>query len=311
MTLFTNYIDLNNIDFAFTCFIIDKWKGFFKICLILLNDLQPYLMNSDIEQVSILMKDDNTYNKYHSNRNKNFYLYTKFKVTEKELQNLRDEYYMQLAEEKVKNNEKWEKDQKQPLLYYIKEKEKINKESKKQIILYKKMIEAIDKKLLIALSAYNKYMKLSNQRKKKLDKIAEEKLYYENLYKIFNSGIRNLEVTENMDKLKTDIIVSNIRKVNKENEKKKELISQELSKVYEKYNPIKSDYFKETMELYQDFNKIDEKIIQIEKIEKEKIKRKQQLEDFLFQLDYKNKQLINTLCQELKLSENYKKYKKF
>ena len=65
------------------------------------------------------------------------------------------------------------------------------------------------------------------------------------------------------------------------------------------------------MELYQDFNKIDEKIIQIEKIEKEKIKRKQQLEDFLFQLDYKNKQLINTLCQELKLSENYKKYKKF
>ena len=44
MTLFSGYLEIEQMDFAFTCFIIDKWKGFMKLSLILLEDLLPELI---------------------------------------------------------------------------------------------------------------------------------------------------------------------------------------------------------------------------------------------------------------------------
>jgi hypothetical protein len=34
LTLFANYFDIEKLDFPWSCFIVDKWKGLIKICLI-------------------------------------------------------------------------------------------------------------------------------------------------------------------------------------------------------------------------------------------------------------------------------------
>ena len=43
LTLFGNYLNLDKLDFPWTCFFVDKWKGLIKICLIFIYELKEEL----------------------------------------------------------------------------------------------------------------------------------------------------------------------------------------------------------------------------------------------------------------------------
>ena len=64
MTLFTNYLTFDQLDFPWTCFLIDKWKGLIKLCLIFIYELKEKLLKCDLGGLSELLKEDT--NKYHN-----------------------------------------------------------------------------------------------------------------------------------------------------------------------------------------------------------------------------------------------------
>ena len=173
LTLFGNYLNLDRLDFPWTCFFVDKWKGLIKICLIFIYELKDELIKRDMEGISVLIKNDiGKEDKFHLNYNYSFGLYKdKFKVSNKQLRILKDEYYIILAKNKLvktrENVDKWAEDQKEPLTEYLKQKEKIEQSSNKDIEMYKNLNENANQKYLLCLQRYNTLLKYIKALKKK------------------------------------------------------------------------------------------------------------------------------------------------
>ena len=138
LTLFSNYYDIEKLDFPWTCFIVDKWKGLIKICLIIIYELKDELIKCNLETLTLLIKENN----FEINFSNSVDLYkNKFKVTNKQLRELKTEYYTNLVKKKLEETntqlDKWEEDQKQPLIEYLNEKNKIENNVSKDIETYK------------------------------------------------------------------------------------------------------------------------------------------------------------------------------
>ena len=192
LTLFANYLDINRLDFPWSCLFIDKWKGLIKICLFLIYDLKEQLLKCDLEKLSNLLNEDSI--KYHNNYMNCFFIYQKvFKVTNKKLKELRNEYFIDLAKKKLEDTnsqvEQWEEDQKQPLNEYLEKKNKLEAESEKVIENYKKANEEANKKYLIAFRQYSNYMKSIKAFQKEIDKVATQKYEYEKIISHYNQII--------------------------------------------------------------------------------------------------------------------------
>jgi hypothetical protein len=217
LTLFTNYLDINKLDFPWTCFFIDKWKGLIKICLIMIYELKDQLLKCDLGGLSNLLKEDTL--KYHNNYINSFNLYNKvFKVTNEQLNNLKNEYFIDLAKKKLEETNgdmnKWEEDQKGPLNEYLEEMKKLDDLSNLEIEKYKKLNEEANKKYLIAFKQYNSYMKGIKLFQKGIDKVATEKYEYERIISHYEKA---LETTES-SKI---IVQKNNSKKNKEEKENK------------------------------------------------------------------------------------------
>ena len=191
LTLFGNYLNLDRLDFPWTCFFVDKWKGLIKICLIFIYELKDELIKRDMEGISVLIKNDiGKEDKFHLNYNYSFGLYKdKFKVSNKQLRILKDEYYIILAKNKLvktrENVDKWAEDQKEPLTEYLKQKEKIEQSSNKDIEMYKNLNENANQKYLLCLQRYNTLLKYIKALKKKIDDLANNKYSYEEIFSYF------------------------------------------------------------------------------------------------------------------------------
>ena len=322
LTLFTNYLDINKLDFPWTCFFIDKWKGLIKICLIMIYELKDQLLKCDLGGLSNLLKEDTL--KYHNNYINSFNLYNKvFKVTNEQLNNLKNEYFIDLAKKKLEETNgdmnKWEEDQKGPLNEYLEEMKKLDDLSNLEIEKYKKLNEEANKKYLIAFKQYNSYMKGIKLFQKGIDKVATEKYEYERIISHYEKA---LETTES-SKI---IVQKNNSKKNKEEKenKKKELkfqekeikhkkimLLKEKNKIIEKYTPIKHEFDIKTDSLYKKCDIIDKYKIELDYWKKQKEKTKETMQDYLFEIEQKKNELIQILSDKLKLSENYKKSFKF
>ena len=309
MSLFAGYLDTNCLEFPWLCFFIDKWKGLIKICLILLNDLKDELLKCDLEKASLLVKEN--YMQYHKNLNKNYRLYiSKFKIKNRELEQLRDEYYIELAREKINSVKftNWDQDQKGALTEYLKQKTKIDNLVKKDVSNYKHLMEEIDKKSIIPLKHYNEQLKQIGEMKKRIDKMAEQKYSYEEMYTIYKQKIDGLVTENHLNQLKIDITK---KRKNSSDGSVREIVEKEMNKIIEKYNPIVTEFEKESALLYKKYDVIDKIKLELEAYEKEKNKRKMQMEQYLFFNEQKYKELIRDLTDKLKLSENFKKTNKF
>ena len=314
MTLFSGYFDIEQMDFAFTCFIIDKWKGFVKLSLILLEDLLPELITSDLEKVSMLIQNKASYIKYHSHSHMRKWLYkyiNKYKsITNKQIEELREEYFITLAKEKLNKippNE-WDNDQQQALTLYINETSKINTYVKKDILNYRKLVENIEHKHLSTLKVYNDKLKIVKHIKMKLDKLAQNKFEYEEVFNMYKLKLKSMDDLDNVYLLKGDK-QSKLKET--ENEKKRYLIQNELNKIMEKYAPLIEAYEKESRSLLKMYEDIDKVKYTLEKYGINKLNRKKQMEQFILFNQQKATMLIKELCDKLKLSEQFKKNNTF
>ena len=322
LTLFTNYLTFDQLDFPWTCFLIDKWKGLIKLCLIFIYELKEKLLKCDLSGLSILLKEDPS--KYHNNFNKNFYMYNNvFKVTNEQLNNLKNEYFIDLAKKKLEETNgdmnQWDDDQKGPLNEYLEEMKKLDNIANKEIENYKKLNEEANKKYLLAFKQYNSYMKGVKSFQKSIDKVATEKYEYEKIISHYQNA---LDKTGN-----TKLILKNYNsqqnndgEENQEyelNEKqedimqKKNMLLKEKNKIVEKYAPIKHEFDFKTDLLYKKCDTIDKYKIELDHWKKQKEKTKLDMQDFIFEVEQKKNELIQVLSDKLKLSENYKKSYRF
>ena len=298
LTLFSNYYDIEKLDFPWTCFIVDKWKGLIKICLIIIYELKDELMKCNLETLTLLIKENN----FKINFSNCIDLYkNKFKVTNKQLRELKTEYYAELVKKKLAETntqlDKWEEDQKEPLTEYLKEKNKIENNVMKDIETYKKLNEECIKRYLSALKKNNELMNFVNSIKKRINELATIKYDYEELFEYYKKAIKQID--EN--KHQTEEQKENIRNI----------LENEKNNLLEKYMIIKGEFMSKNEILYKQCDYMDELRKEIQKCEKEKNKRKQQMQDYIFLVERKQDELIKDLSDKLKLSSIFQKFNKF
>ena len=322
LTLFSNYLETNRLDFPWTCFFIHKWKGLIKLCLIFIYDLKDQLLKCDLATLSFLLKEDSI--KYHNDYMRSFYLYTKkFKITNEQLKQLRNEYFIDLAKKKLEMTksqiEEWEDDQKGPLIEYLNEKNKLENVSSKIIENYKKLNEEANKKYIIAFNQYSSYMKNIKLFQKGIDKVATDKLEYDKIISHYNTAIQNTDINNNilLQKNKNDHNIDNnnlnknVKKIQNEIKNKKNMLVKEKNRIVDKYTPIKHEFEVKTDLLYKKCDTIDKYKSELDLWEKEKNRIKEEMQNYLFEVEQKNNKLIRILSDKLKLSEIYKKSYKF
>jgi hypothetical protein len=318
LTLFGNYLNLDRLDFPWTCFFVDKWKGLIKICLIFIYELKDELIKRDMEGISVLIKNDiGKEDKFHLNYNYSFGLYKdKFKVSNKQLRILKDEYYIILAKNKLvktrENVDKWAEDQKEPLTEYLKQKEKIEQSSNKDIEMYKNLNENANQKYLLCLQRYNTLLKYIKALKKKIDDLANNKYSYEEIFSYFKKNINDILAKNKINLSYIELVVSGkISELSQDEQNKIKILEEGKNSIMEKYIPIKDEYDKNNNLLIQCYEIVDKLKFEIDKWEFEKKKRREQMQDYLFIIEQKKDELIKILCEKLKLSDNFKKNNKF
>ena len=323
LTLFANYLEMNRLDFPWTCFFIHKWKGLIKLCLILIYELKEQLLKCDLGGLSNLLKEDTV--KYHNNYMNSFYLYNKkFKVTNEELKLLRNEYFIDLAKKKLEDTngqvEQWDDDQKGPLNEYLEAKNKLETDSLKEIEKYKKLNEEANKKYLIAFKQYSSFMKSVKLFQKSIDKVATDKLEYDKIISHYDSAINNVNndsnnliAQKNSDSNNRNDKIEKVLMKKKEQEikNKKVMLVKEKNKIVEKYIPIKNEFEQKSDLLYKKCDTIDKYKTELDAWTEEKNRIKDEMQNYLFEVEQKNNELIQILSDKLKLSENYKKSYKF
>ena len=298
LTLFSNYFDIEKLDFPWTCFIVDKWKGLIKICLIIIYELKYELMKCNMETLTILIKEK----KFKNNFSNFIDLYrNKFKVTNNQLRELKTEYYSNLVKKKLEETntqlDKWEEDQKQPLIEYLNEKNKIENNVMKDIETYKILNEESIKKYLLVLKKNNELMKYVNSLKSRINELATIKYDYEELFEYYKKALKQNEDNIKQNKAQKD----NIRNI----------LENEKNNLLEKYMQVKGEFMLKNEILYRQCDIIDEFRKEIKKCENEKNKRKQQMQDYIFLVEKKQDELIKNLIDKLKLSSIFKKTNKF
>ena len=334
LTLFANYLDINRLDFPWTCIFTDGWKGIIKLCLILLYELREQLLKCDLEKLSNLLKEETL--KYHNNYMSSFFMYQRmFKVKNKKLKELRNEYFIDLARRKLEDTnsevEKWDEDQKQPLNEYLEKKNKLELESQKKIEYFKTLNEEANKKYLIAFRQYHNYMKGVNSLKQEIDKIATKKYDYDRILSHYTNILNEIdnpkeEKKEENEEEKTEQENKETPRDKKKREKeekakkkkeirelksKKSMLVKEKNKILEKYAPIKKEFDVKNEILFKKCDVIDKYKTEFDKWINEKNKTKDEMEKYLFEVEEKNKEYIQVLSDKLKLSEIYKKSYKF
>ena len=318
LTLFGNYLNLDRLEFPWTCFFVDKWKGLIKICLIFIYELKDELIKRDMEGISVLIKNDiGKEDKFHLNYNYSFGLYKdKFKVSNKQLRILKDEYYIILAKNKLvktrENVDKWAEDQKEPLTEYLKQKEKIEQSSNKDIEMYKNLNENANQKYLLCLQRYNTLLKYIKVLKKKIDDLANNKYSYEEIFSYFKKNINDILAKNKINLSYIELVESGkISELSQDEQNKIKILEEGKNSIMEKYIPIKDEYDKNNNLLIQCYEIVDKLKFEIDKWEFEKKKRREQMQDYLFIIEQKKDELIKILCEKLKLSDNFKKNNKF
>ena len=298
LTLFANYFNIEKLDFPWSCFIIDKWKGLIKMCLIIIYQLKDELIKCNMETLTLLMKENN----FKINLSNSIYLYrNKFKVTNKQLRELKTEYYADLVRKKLDETntqiDKWDEDQKQPLIEYLKEKNKIENNVMKDIETYKILNEESIKKYLIALKKNSELMNFVNSLKSRINELATTKYDYEELFEHYKKALKQID----NNKYQTSSQKENIRNI----------LETEKNNLLEKYMQIKDEFLTKNEILYKQCDYMDEIRKEIQKCEKEKDKRKQQMQDYIFLVEKKQNELIKDLSDKLKLSSVFKKKNQF
>ena len=159
----------------------DHWKAIIKFSLIFILELKETILKTDLNSLSKFFRDNNR--TLHQNPRKVLSMYHHFIITNKQLEELREQYFIELAKRKLEDGSSvWENDQLDPLNLYRKEKEKLETIVKKEISVYQKQVQEIDKIYQASKKTYSCQLKQCNSIKNKIEELIDSKSAYDNVY---------------------------------------------------------------------------------------------------------------------------------
>ena len=319
LTIFSSYLPFHILYKVWDVFIIDKWKAIFKFSLILL-----FLMKKDL-----LKMDLNSFSKYFRTNIKKFdnmnfkdiiKYYKNYKVTNKKLFELRENFFIDQVLEKLKDpNYQWDTDQNEFINSYRRDVEITEDEINKKISLIQNKIEKINKDYELAEKAYENELNIVNNIKLKIEVLIEIKNGYENV--LGHVCNRN----NNQGKSYNEEFKSDFSKVENDNQNINKILTPKLNKGNKIFNIIKGfkrekseeekiekklkrtnkDLDNLNKQLMENYKLLDKKKYHVEKINKERNNYKNELANFLEQSEKEKKLLLKNLSKKLKLSVKF------
>jgi hypothetical protein len=299
LTIFANYFPFDVLYKVWDVFIIDKWKALFKFCMIILFFMKEDMMKMDLGMFFDYFRSDEVLTSLSFEQMIKHY--NDYKITNKKLKELKEDYYVSQVEAKLNNpNTEWEDDQNEYVINYKKELEYHLKMVKEPMDNLLKKIEKIDKEYDIKLEKYDKQFDIVSKLKIEIDAKNEVKTGYENILKNLgdNNNINN-ENNDNNNKLNnTEGILGSIKSFfttdNSENAKIQKKIK-DINKILEE--KIKNlNYNEKILDKYKN---------ELEKSRNEQNLLKQQLLNMEKNSNKTKKDLLKNLSEKLKLSAKF------
>ena len=295
LTIFSNYFPFEVLYKVWDLFIIDKWKSLFKFCLIILYHMKEDMMQMDLNKFCKYFQSNEIITSLSFEQMIKHY--NDYKITNKKLEELREEFFMTQVESKLNNpNTEWEDDQIEYVINYRKDLENYLNEIKEPMEALMKKIEKINKEYDNKLEKYDKQFNIVTNLKIEIDAKNEVKTGYENIIK--HSFENDKEDNGNKDNLNNEGILGSIMNLfnydNSENAKINKKIKdinkiiEEKIKMLNNNQKILDKYKNELDSCKKEQNYLKE---QYENMEKEKSKTK--------------KNLLKSLSQKLKLSAKF------
>ena len=312
LTIFSNYLSFDILYNVWDVFILDKWKALFKFCLMILNSMKDKLINMDLITFSKFIKD-NKNNSSLINFEEFSKHYKDYKITNRQLNELREDFFIDQLKSKLEDNEtEWETDQKDYVDNYKKELEEHLKNFRTLIEQLEEEINKVNIEYERKNKKYEEKLKKVNELKMKLEAQIEVKAGYENVIKRFsitNINKNSIERGENINKE----LKGGLRKSQELKESKKFKFNfikikgnvSEYDKLQKKIQVLEKDINIINKTLFDEYKKLDKKKMSFEKVSKTKEKLKKQLNDIIQNSEKIKKELLKNLSEKLKLTAKF------
>ena len=306
LTIFSNYLPFDVLYKIWDVFIIDKWKALFKFCMILLDFMKENLMKMDLNSFSQYFRSNALLTALPFEEIIKHY--NEYKITNKQLNDLRIEFFIEQVKTKLDNpNTEWEDDQKQLVFNYQNELKSHLDMISEPIEELQKKIEKINKDYYYKYEKYEKQFEIVSNLTIIIDSQNEAKLGYENILKrLYNKNENNINNKNENDK------DNNI----KEEKKNNEGILGSLWNLFSFDNSENTKIqkkLKETNKIINEKNKslddnkklLDKYKKELEICKNERNKLQQQLENFENRSKKTKRELLKNLSEKLKLSAKF------
>ena len=312
LTIFSNYLSFDILYNVWDVFILDKWKALFKFCLMILNSMKDKLINMDLITFSKFIKD-NKNNSSLINFEEFSKHYKDYKITNRQLNELREDFFIDQLKSKLEDNEtEWETDQKDYVDNYKKELEEHLKNFRTLIEQLEEEINKVNIEYERKNKKYEEKLKKVNELKMKLEAQIEVKTGYENVIKRFSTTSINKNSIEGGENINKEL-KGGLRKSQELKESKKFKFNfikikgnvSEYDKLQKKIQVLEKDINIINKTLFDEYKKLDKKKMSFEKVSKAKEKLKKQLNDIIQNSEKIKKELLKNLSEKLKLTAKF------
>jgi hypothetical protein len=305
LTIFSNYLPFDVLYKVWDVFIIDKWKALFKFCMILLYFMKEKLMKMDLNLFSQYFRSNELLTSL--SFEEIIKHYDEYKITNKKLKELREEFFMDQVQTKLNNpNTEWEDDQKELVINYKKDLDNHLLMIKEPIENLQKKIEKVNKDYEYKLEKYEKQFEVVSNLTIKIDSKNEVKTGYENILKrLYNKNENN-----------NDNNVNKISCLNSDDKKNNEGIfgqimnfftidNSENAKIQKKIKYINKNIDENNKLLDSNKKLLDKYKKDLEICKNEQNMLQQQLENIKYKSKKTQKELLKNLSEKLKLSAKF------
>ena len=337
LTIFSNFLPFEILYNVWDLFILDKWKAIFKFSIILVNYMQDDLMNLDLYSFSPYVRNNANINLLNFSDLSKYY--NDYKVTNKKLLELRDDFFVEDLKNKLEiKDSEWGNDKNPYVTNCQSELSNFKNNIKRPIEQLQQQISKLNIECEQKFKKYEKKLAQVNEIRAKLEQEIEIKTEYEkslknympeiptdagieennNIYSISNkkNGIKGEKALSPFNKNYRKAETQKIKKAESTKKRKikfsfnlKHIIkreSNEYDKIAKKLNAINKEIDKNNKTLMIQCQKLDKKQISYEKLAYKRDELKKQLDIILQTSELTKRELIKNLSYQLKSSSPHK-----
>ena len=337
LTIFSNFLPFEILYNVWDLFILDKWKAIFKFSIILVQYMQDDLMNLDLYSFSPYVRNNANINLLNFSDLSKYY--NDYKVTNKKLLELRDDFFVEDLKNKLEiKDSEWGNDKNHYVTNCQSELNNFKNNLKRPIEQLQQQISKLNIECEQKFKKYEKKLAQVNEIRAKLEQEIEIKTEYEkslknympeiptdvgieennNIYSISNkkNGIKGEKALSPFNKNYRKAETQKIKKAESTKKRKikfsfnlKHIIkreSNEYDKITKKLNAINKEIDKNNKTLMIQCQKLDKKQISYEKLAYKRDELKKQLDIILQTSELTKRELIKNLSYQLKSSSPHK-----